>query len=278
MSEGVSFDQTSGHNVSIKLARQTTFNRYHQEGARELMKTMGGGVGNDSPYHTIQPSGPGPVCLPFRTYNSFVLHVMFPSSHPGYESFRQKLMGGTGNTLSSSYRLNQSGGSSATMERNGQMISFLKMLGQKEFMHVLVRTLEKQPSFTMNDRNNVAAFIMIALQDRLDYGTVILQYLMVDMIENSRPDQLNTLMRQSTSICEKMLSFWFTMLMHRTLFERTGNYLYQLFTAVRHITYSGAGEYCVNKFQIVKLWSGDCLSEGFTEKPLKHAAPAVLLE
>ena len=29
------------------------------------------------------------------------------------------------------------------------------------------------------------------------------------------------------------------MLMHRTLFERTGDFLYQLFVAVRHITYSG---------------------------------------
>ena len=62
------------------------------------------------------------------------------------------------------------------MERNGQLNGFLRVLGQREFLQVLVRTLERQPGFTMNDRNNVAAFVMIALQDRLDYATVILQY------------------------------------------------------------------------------------------------------
>ena len=166
---------------------------------------------------------------------------MFPPSKPDSEAFHKKLLPSQGNTLSSSYRLNQSG-TSGTMERSGQLNGFLRVLGQREFLQVFVRTLERQSSFTMNDRNNVAAFIMIALQDRLDYATVILQYLMVEMIESSRSDQLTTLMRQSGTICEKMLSFWFTMLMHRTLFERTGDFLYQLFVAVRHITFSGPGK------------------------------------
>ena len=165
---------------------------------------------------------------------------MFPPSKPDSEAFHKKLLPNQGNTLSSSYRLNQSG--TSTMERSGQLNGFLRVLGQREFLQVFVRTLERQSSFTMNDRNNVAAFIMIALQDRLDYATVILQYLMVEMIDSSRSDQLTTLMRQSGTICEKMLSFWFTMLMHRTLFERTGDFLYQLFIAVRHITFSGPGE------------------------------------
>ena len=43
---------------------------------------------------------------------------------------------------------------------------------------------------------------------RLDYATVVLQYLMVEMIDNCRDDQLMTLMRSSGTICEKMLSFW----------------------------------------------------------------------
>ena len=65
---------------------------------------------------------------------------------------------------------------------------------------------------------------------------------MVDMIDKSRGDQLMTLMRSSGTICEKMLSFWFTMLMHRTLFERTGSYLYKLFEAVKTWTYAQPGK------------------------------------
>lgn len=76
---------------------------------------------------------------------------------------------------------------------------------------------------------------------RLDYATVVLQYLMVEMIDNCRDDQLMTLMRSSGTICEKMLSFWFAMLMHRTLFERTGNYIYRLFEAVKSWTYNQPG-------------------------------------
>ena len=67
----------------------------------------------------------------------------------------------------------------------------------------------------MKDRTRVAAMLMIALQDKLEYATIILQYLMVDMIESARQDQLKTLLRQSGTVAEKMLSFWFTMLMHR---------------------------------------------------------------
>ena len=46
------------------------------------------------------------------------------------------------------------------------MNKFLSVLGQREFLIPFVKTLEAQPNFTMTDRNNVAAFIMIALQDR----------------------------------------------------------------------------------------------------------------
>ena len=53
-----------------------------------------------------------------------------------------------------------------TIERNSQMNKFLSVLGQREFLIPFVKTLEAQPNFTMTDRNNVAAFIMIALQDR----------------------------------------------------------------------------------------------------------------
>ena len=66
---------------------------------------------------------------------------------------------------------------------------------------------------------------------------------MVDMIGGSRGDQLMTLMRGSNTICEKMLGFWFNMLMHRTLFERTGNYLFKLFEAVKSVTYSQPGKF-----------------------------------
>ena len=91
---------------------------------------------------------------------------------------------------------------------------------------------------------------------RLDYATVVLQYLMVEMIDNCRDDQLMTLMRSSGTICEKMLSFWFAMLMHRTLFERTGNYIYRLFDAVKSWTYNQPGMFTQKpKHCLINLFS-----------------------
>ena len=138
-----------------------------EAGMRELVKTMG--HHGDSPFHTL-PSDQGLGCLPFRNYQSFVLHVMFPPSHSAAETFHQKLTSNGSSTLSSAR---------GTLERsqgNSQMNSFLSVLGMREFLLVFVRTLEKQPKFTVTDRNNVAAFIMIALQDRLDYATGISLY------------------------------------------------------------------------------------------------------
>ena len=79
---------------------------------------------------------------------------------------------------------------------------------QQSFLLIFIRTLEKQSDFQMKDRTRVAAMLMIALQDKLEYATIILQYLMVDMIESARQDQLKTLLRQSGTVAEKMLSFW----------------------------------------------------------------------
>lgn len=62
---------------------------------------------------------------------------------------------------------------------------------------------------------------------------------MVDMMENARPEQLITLLRPSNTVAEKMLSFWFTMLMHRTLFERTGQYLFELYQSAKVHIYNG---------------------------------------
>ena len=143
------------------LLHAKTVNTEIEAGMRELVKTMG--HHGDSPFHTL-PSDQAQGCLPFRHYQSFVLHVMFPPSHKDAEGFHQRLQCNSSSTLSS-HR--------GTLERNGntQMNSFLSVLGMREFILVFVRTLEKQPKFTVTDRNNVAAFIMIALQDRLDYAT-----------------------------------------------------------------------------------------------------------
>ena len=58
------------------------------------------------------------------------------------------------------------------------MNKFLSVLGQREFLIPFVKTLEAQPNFTMTDRNNVAAFIMIALQDRKGPRTHLYHYFM----------------------------------------------------------------------------------------------------
>ena len=167
--------------------------------------------------------------LPFRDYRSFVLHVMFPPGEKDNEDCHMQLQP-TSTTQSSR---------AGTLERTQGLRYFSQLLGQQPFLLTFIRTLERQPGFAMKDRTRVAAMLMIALQDRLEYATIILQYLMVDMMESARPDQLRTLLRQSGTVAEKMLSFWFTMLMHRTLFERTGQYLYELFQSAKSHIYSG---------------------------------------
>uniref|UniRef100_A0A8C4Y585 Plexin cytoplasmic RasGAP domain-containing protein n=1 Tax=Gopherus evgoodei TaxID=1825980 RepID=A0A8C4Y585_9SAUR len=87
----------------------------------------------------------------------------------------------------------------------------------------------------MRDRGAVASLTLVALQGRLDYATGVLKQLLADLIEKNLQNRAHPklLLRRTESVAEKMLTNWFTFLLHRFLKECAGEPLFLLFCAIK---------------------------------------------
>uniref|UniRef100_A0A8C2KF00 Plexin A3 n=1 Tax=Cyprinus carpio TaxID=7962 RepID=A0A8C2KF00_CYPCA len=137
------------------------------------------------------------VKIPFLEYRNYTMRVMFPGieEHPVLKELD----------------------SPANVEKALRLFS--QLLHNKMFLLTFIHTLEAQRSFSMRDRGNVASLLMAALQGRMEYATVVLKQLLADLIEKNLENRNHPklLLRRTESVAEKMLTNWFTFLLHRFL-------------------------------------------------------------
>ncbi|XP_066436555.1 plexin-A3 [Eleutherodactylus coqui] len=112
---------------------------------------------------------------------------------------------------------------------------FGQLLNNKTFLLTFIHTLENQRSFSMRDRGNVASLVMVSLQGRMEYATVLLKQLLSDLIEKNLESKNHPklLLRRTESVAEKMLTNWFTFLLYKFLKECAGEPLFMLFCAIK---------------------------------------------
>ncbi|RWS29961.1 hypothetical protein B4U80_08508, partial [Leptotrombidium deliense] len=123
------------------------------------------------------------------------------------------------------------------MEQTKQqgLLAFGQLIMNKTFLLLFVRTLESNRFFSMKERVNVAALIMVTLQGKMEYCTDILKTLLADLIEKCMEGKSHPklLLRRNESVAEKMLSSWFAFLLHKFLKECAGEPLYLLYRAIK---------------------------------------------
>ncbi|XP_074872779.1 plexin-A3 [Carettochelys insculpta] len=152
------------------------------------------------------------VKIPFLEYRTYALRVLFPSQQPPL--------------------LRQAHVPPGT-ERGLRL--FGQLLHCQPFLLTFIHTLEGQRGFSMRDRGAVASLTLVALQGRLDYATRVLRQLLADLIEKNLQNRAHPklLLRRTESVAEKMLTNWFTFLLHRFLKECAGEPLFLLFCAMK---------------------------------------------
>uniref|UniRef100_A0A8C1ZC14 Plexin A3 n=1 Tax=Cyprinus carpio TaxID=7962 RepID=A0A8C1ZC14_CYPCA len=155
------------------------------------------------------------VKIPFLEYRTYTMRVMFPGieEHPVLKELDVR--------------------SPANVEKALRLFS--QLLNNKMFLLTFIHTLEAQRSFSMRDRGNVASLLMAALQGRMEYATVVLKQLLADLIEKNLENRNHPklLLRRTESVAEKMLTNWFTFLLHRFLKECAGEPLFMLYCAIK---------------------------------------------
>uniref|UniRef100_A0A8C1RFJ2 Plexin-A3 n=1 Tax=Cyprinus carpio TaxID=7962 RepID=A0A8C1RFJ2_CYPCA len=154
------------------------------------------------------------VKIPFLEYRTYTMRVMFPGieEHPVLKELDVR--------------------SPANVEKALRLFS--QLLHNKMFLLTFIHTLEAQRSFSMRDRGNVASLLMAALQGRMEYATVVLKQLLADLIEKNLENRNHPklLLRRTESVAEKMLTNWFTFLLHRFL-KCAGEPLFMLYCAIK---------------------------------------------
>ncbi|KAK1801071.1 hypothetical protein P4O66_022778 [Electrophorus voltai] len=179
------------------------------------------------------------VKIPFLEYRTYTMRVMFPGieEHPVLKELD----------------------SPANVEKALRLFS--QLLHNKMFLLTFIHTLEAQRSFSMRDRGNVASLLMAALQGRMEYATVVLKQLLADLIEKNLENRNHPklLLRRTESVAEKMLTNWFTFLLHRFLKECAGEPLFMLYCAIKQQmekgpidTITGEARYSLSEDKLIR--------------------------
>ncbi|KAM7341328.1 plexin A [Cochliomyia hominivorax] len=166
--------------------------------------------------------------IPFLDYCTYAMKILFPNheDHIVLQWERPELL----------------------RKENGLRL-FGKLIMNKTFLLLFIRTLESNRYFSMRERVNVASLIMVTLQSKLEYCTDILKTLLGDLIEKCIEGKSHPklLLRRTESVAEKMLSAWFTFLLYKFLKECAGEPLYMLFRAVKGQVDKGPVDACTHE-------------------------------
>ncbi|XP_032702225.1 plexin-A3 isoform X2 [Lontra canadensis] len=205
------------------------------------------------------------VQIPFLDYRTYAVRVLFPGieAHPVLKELD------TPPHVEKALRL------------------FGQLLHSRAFVLTFIHTLEAQSSFSMRDRGTVASLTMVVLQSRLDYATGLLKQLLADLIEKNLESRNHPklLLRRTESVAEKMLTNWFTFLLHKFLKECAGEPLFLLYCAIKQQmekgpidAITGEARYSLSEDKLIrqqidyKTLTLHCVfpeSEGSTQVPVK---------
>ncbi|XP_074867910.1 plexin-C1 [Carettochelys insculpta] len=157
--------------------------------------------------------------VPFLDYKHFALRTFFPES-AGFDSIFIEDMHAD---------VPPSRNQRQKDERHTMLHA---LICNKNFLVVLIHTLEKQKTFSLKDRCLFASFLTIALQSKLVYLTHILEALTRDLMEQSSNIQPKLMLRRTESVVEKLLTNWMSVCLSGFLRETVGEPFYKLVTAL----------------------------------------------
>ncbi|XP_053376895.1 plexin-A1-like [Mercenaria mercenaria] len=134
-----------------------------------------------------------------------------------------------------------------TAQSEQAMDTFKGILRNRQFLLMLIQTFEKQKSFSIHDKSNVATILMVLHHDNMEYITGILTTLLNELIDKNIASQTpKLLLRRSECVGEKLLTHWLSICLYHYLKERPGSALYILYKAIKIQTEKGPIDYISN--------------------------------
>ncbi|XP_063422333.1 plexin-B-like [Mytilus trossulus] len=127
------------------------------------------------------------------------------------------------------------------IQQDEAICHFKQLLQHKQFLLKFIRTLERQNSFRIRDKSNVASLLIILYQNNLEYITDIIQSLLKELVEQSSVEGKHPklMLLRTESVVESLLANWLALCMYKHLIsslnyqESAGSSLYMLYKAIK---------------------------------------------
>ncbi|XP_077985100.1 plexin-B1-like [Glandiceps talaboti] len=147
---------------------------------------------------------------------------------------------------------------------------FYTLLKKKEFVLVLIHTLEEQKGVSIKDRVNIGSLLTVALQSekKMGYLTDILKTLLMEAAQSAVEDgKEKGMLRRTESIMEKLLTNWFILTLYGFLKDSAGSSIFFLYKALKHQIEKGPVDF-VTGFAKYSLTDDLLLKQNVEEVPL----------
>ncbi|CAD5116777.1 DgyrCDS5626 [Dimorphilus gyrociliatus] len=161
------------------------------------------------------------ISLPFVDYKQYTINVLFPSIIYDGE-----------NAVLKKEKIHHA--------KKPALDKFNQLLSCKQFLLILIKTLEAHKNFTVTEKAQLASLLMVVLQDKMEYATEIMKTLINDLIDKYvEKKSVKLLFRRTEGVVEKLITNWLSLCFYSYLKEKSGKALYTLFMAIKHQTEKG---------------------------------------
>ncbi|XP_071476429.1 plexin-A4-like [Diadema antillarum] len=116
------------------------------------------------------------------------------------------------------------------------MTDFSKLLNNKDFLLVFIRSLDEDKKLQMKERQNIASLltVVLVLEGKLSYLTEVMLTLMLEEITTAADtERYRQLFKRTETIVEKMLANWMALCMYSYLQKHVAYPLYLLYQAIK---------------------------------------------
>ncbi|XP_033746311.1 plexin-A2-like [Pecten maximus] len=163
--------------------------------------------------------------IPYFNYHNYSFHTLFPKLKAG-ESIYFKTS------------------AEAPMEDFSKLaprgvLAFEELLKNKFFLQSLIRTMERQNKFSVQEKAEFSSLLTLTLIGKMTYLSEVIEELLHRLIAGASRKQHRVLFRRSDSITQKLLSDWMALSLFPYLKNGGGQQLFMLYKATQTVMEKG---------------------------------------
>ncbi|XP_060084856.1 plexin-A4-like, partial [Ylistrum balloti] len=163
--------------------------------------------------------------IPYFNYHHYSFHALFPKLKAGESIYYQS---------SAMCQMED-----ISMLAPKGILAFEELLKNKFFLQSLIRTMERQNNFSVQEKAEFSSLLTVILLGKMTYISQVIEELLHKLIAGASRKQYKVLFRRSDSITQKLLSDWMSLSLFPYLKGGGGQQLFMLYKAAQTVMEKG---------------------------------------